>query len=170
MLVGNTLALECEEHNFLCVQAVDAWSAELRMSKNAVVCAIVREATLLAEGCVAHLCVVALIVLGGCHHNNDGKATRHGPFLFSQVSLATLNGVVFFANPEVLRVVDFQRDKEEGEVLWPRVSQDGRFSVDLERACGECWKYRDVAPHAFWEISIKLIPEREGHIDRTSTP
>ena len=45
-------------------------------------------------------------------------------------------------NPEVLRVVDVQRDKEEGEVLWPRVSQDGRFSVELERACGECWKYK----------------------------
>ena len=67
-------------------------------------------------------------------------------------------------------IPDFQCDKEEGEVLWPRVSQDGRFSVDLERACGECWKYRDVAPHTFWEISITLIPEREGHIDRTSTP
>lgn len=109
MLVGNTLALKCEEHNFLCVQAVDAWSAELRMSKNAVVCAIVREATLLAEGCVAHLRVVALIVLGGCHHNNNGKATRHGPFLFLQVSLATLNGVVFFANPEVLRAVQLDK-------------------------------------------------------------
>ena len=66
-------------------------------------------------------------------------------------------------------ILDFQHDKE-GEVLWPRVSQDGRFSVELERACGECWKYRDVAPHTFWEISITLIPEREGHIDRTSTP
>ena len=66
-------------------------------------------------------------------------------------------------------IPDFQHDKE-GEVLWPRVSQNGRFSVELERACGECWKYRDVTLHTIWEIPIKLIPEGEGHINRMSTP